>query len=90
MNGIETNDMEETWTHDNHNETHHAYEIGFTSLIEHADEVWPYAQILVTLHMFMDKMDHTNVFMNKVWQNGMNPCSWMKMTSLVHGWNLHS
>jgi hypothetical protein len=61
MNGIETNDTEETWTHDNPNEAHHVYEIRFTSLIEHVDEVWPYAQILVTLDVFMDKMDHTNV-----------------------------
>jgi hypothetical protein len=61
MNGIETDDMEETWTGDNPNEAHHVYEIGFTSLIEYADEVRPYAQILVTLDVFMDKMDHTNV-----------------------------
>lgn len=39
MNGIETNYMEETWTLDNPNEAHHVHEIGFTSLIEHADEV---------------------------------------------------
>jgi hypothetical protein len=31
--------MEETLTHDNPDEAHHVYEIGFTSLIEHVDEV---------------------------------------------------